>query len=129
MRVRRTTFARLRRAPLLARYALALLMFATFSLQAMVTQTHIHVGSFAVTAGYIVDRSAGVPGKSGPLDSESTNCLFCQEMLHSGQFITPSASAIVLPTEFVSIVPIAIELPLFIGAIPHGWQGRAPPQA
>lgn len=112
-----------------ARYALALLMLATLSLQTFVTQTHIHIGNFAVTAGFSVDRNAGTPGKPSPLDSESTNCLFCQEMLHSGQFITPSAAALILPSAIASIIPIALEVPHFVGAIPHGWQGRAPPRA
>lgn len=115
-----------RRAPDMARMALVLLLALSFTLQAFVTQTHIHIGSNAVTAGVVMEKSA--PGKTSPLDNETTHCLFCQELLHSGQFVTPSAAALVLPTEFVSIVPIRIAVPLFVGAIPHGWQGRAPPR-
>jgi len=129
MRVRRSTLARLRRAPSFARYVLAFVMLTALSLQSFVTQTHIHIGTFAVTAGFHVDKNAGTPGKPSPLDGETSNCLFCQEMLHSGQFITPSAAALVLPSEFISIIPIALEVPLLVGAIPHGWQSRAPPQA
>jgi hypothetical protein len=114
---------------LFARYALALFMLTTLSLQTFVTQTHIHIGTFAVTAGFYVDKNAGTPGKPSPLDGDTTNCLFCQEVLHSGQFITPSAATLALPSEVTSIIPIVLEIPHFIGAIPHGWQGRAPPRA
>ena len=129
MRVRRSTLARLRRAPAFARYALAFFLLTALSLQSFVTQTHIHIGTFAVTAGFHVDNNAGTPGKPSPLDGETSNCLFCQEMLHSGQFVTPSAAALILPSAITSIIPIALEIPLFIGAIAHGWQSRAPPQA
>ena len=123
---RKPSRAATRRAPSKARLALAFLMLFAFTLQAFVTQTHIHIGSNAVTAGVVVEKTT--PGKTSPLDNESTNCLFCQEMLHSGQFVTPAAAAILLSVNYVSIVPIHVVLPLFVGAIPHGWQGRAPPQ-
>ncbi len=111
----------------MARFALAFLLLTTFTVQSFVTQTHMHVGNFAVTAGVVVETGKA-PGKTSPLDNESTNCLFCQEMLHAGQFITPAAAAILLPMEFVSIVPVRVEHPIFADAASHGWQSRAPPQ-
>ncbi|HEY2067923.1 MAG TPA: hypothetical protein VGG48_00075 [Rhizomicrobium sp.] len=106
--------------------AFACLLLLGFTLQSYVTQTHIHVGNFAVTAGFVT--SNGAAGKSNPFDDEATNCLFCQEMLHAGQFVMPGAPVLALPTQFVSVVPTDLALPLFVGAIAHGWQGRAPPR-
>jgi hypothetical protein len=111
----------LSRAPM--RLALALTMLLAFTLQSYVTQTHIHIGSVAVTAGVTLDKHAGKP-----LDNETTNCLFCQEMLHAGAFVTPAATVLPLPVEYSSILRLDLALPLFIGAIPHGWQGRGPPR-
>jgi hypothetical protein len=107
------------------RLALALLMLVAFTLQSYVTQTHIHLGSTAVTAGIVSDTHGG---KSNPLDNETTNCLFCQEMLHAGTFVTPAAVALPLPIEYASILRLDLALPLLTGAIPHGWQGRGPPR-
>jgi hypothetical protein len=119
------------RAPSFARLAFGFLLLLGFTLQSYVTQTHIHVGNFAVTAGFVTQNTTGAngPAKSNPFDNEATNCLFCQEMLHAGQFITPGAPILALPVETVSIVPVRLALPLFVGAIAHGWQSRAPPHA
>jgi hypothetical protein len=110
----------------MARMALALLLALSFTLQAFVTQTHIHIGSNAVTAGFVTDAKA--PGKTNPLDNEATNCLFCQEMLHSGQFSLAAAPQLALPVETGTFVSIPLALPLLLGAIPHGWQSRGPPR-
>jgi hypothetical protein len=110
----------------MARMALALLLALSFTLQAFVTQTHIHVGATAVTAGVVMEKTS--PGKTSPLDNETTNCLFCQEMLHSGQFSLAAAPQLALPVETGTFVSIPLALPLLLGAIPHGWQSRGPPR-
>jgi hypothetical protein len=117
-----------RRAPDWARLGLAFFLLAAFTLQSFVIQTHIHIGTSAVTFGFVQNTNAGTPDKPSPLDNDSTNCLFCQEVMHAGHFVMPAAAALALPTEFVSIVPIRIALPLFVGAIAHGWQSRGPPR-
>jgi hypothetical protein len=117
-----------RRAPDFARLSLAFVLLFAFSVQSFVIQTHIHIGTSAVTFGFVTDSKAGTPDKPSPLDNDSTNCLFCQEVMHAGHFVMPTAAALALPTEIVSIVPVRIALPLFVGAIAHGWQSRGPPR-
>ncbi|MGH6872881.1 MAG: DUF2946 family protein [Rhizomicrobium sp.] len=100
-----------------------------FGLQSIVTQTHIHTGAASITAGIVIAPPADSKGKSNPLDNDSTNCLFCQEMLYAGHFAMPGAPVLALPVQSVSYVPVFLALPLLVRALPLGWQGRAPPHA
>ncbi|HTQ12869.1 MAG TPA: DUF2946 family protein [Rhizomicrobium sp.] len=125
---RRVPRAAAGRAPGGLRLALALLITLSFALQATVTQTHIHVGRLSVTAGVVAEHPAPVKGKSSPVDNDSNNCPFCQEMLYAGHFVMPGAPLVALPVEAFSYVSIVIALPRIVSVFSHGWQGRAPPR-
>jgi hypothetical protein len=107
--------------------------------QTTVMQTHVHIGTVAVTAGFLEDLKithAGQPGAAKgtqprdhfPANDDPANCPICQEIMHAGQFVTPQAVALLLPTESVSFVPIRLAIPVFTEAVSHSWQGRAPPR-
>jgi hypothetical protein len=103
---------------------------ATFTLQGYIVQTHIH-GSPHLAAG--TNAAIGKAGSTDPHDKypandDPANCPICQEILHTGAFITPAAIALLPPTLAVSTIAIAArELP-FIAAVSHDWRGRAPPR-
>ena len=127
-----------RRASSFARLGLTFLMLVAFALQTTVTQTHVHIGTVAVTAGFLEDlkiSDAGQPITKGtqprdhfPTNDDPANCPICQEILHAGQFVTPQAVVLLLPTESVSFVPISLAIAVFSEAVSHSWQGRAPPR-
>ncbi len=103
-------------------------MLVAFALQSYVFQTHIH---FA--AGDLAHLTIGAnTAPSGhhdnfPANDDPANCPICQEILHSGHFVTPSAAALLLPMLAVSTI-LLVERPLpHILAPSHGWRGRAPP--
>jgi hypothetical protein len=52
----------------------------------------------------------------------------CQELVHSGTFVTPSPIAVLTSLSFVTAIFAA--LPAFAGASakPFAWQSRAPPR-
>lgn len=118
-------------------------MALAFALQSYVTQTHIHFTpaeltnlSAAAQPGAKI-AAIGVrpaPGKFAPQDKypandDPANCPICQEILHAGQFVAPSAIVFALPTEAVAVVPLSLALFTPREAASHNWQGRAPPHA
>ena len=107
-----------------------------FGFQSYVTQTHIHLApnSFASFA----DLGAGTPAAEGtskqqpdkfPPGDDPANCPICQEILHSGQFVTPSAAALLLPTLAVSTIAIVVDITKAAQTASHNWRSRAPPKA
>jgi hypothetical protein len=139
MAVRKAKRIVARRAAPFARLSLTFLMLVAFALQTTVMQTHVHIGSVAVTAGFLEDLKIGNAAQPGavkgtqprdrfPTNDDPANCPICQEIMHAGQFVTPSAVALLLPTEPVSFVPISLAIPAFTEAVSHSWQGRAPPR-
>ena len=125
------------RAPSFARWTVTLFVFLAFAFQSYVTQTHIHVPhESAVNIFAPIEKSPAAskaePGKQNPdkypPNDDPANCPICQEMLHSGQFVMPDFAALLLPTQAVSIVPVAVALPAIVETVSHGWQGRAPPR-
>jgi hypothetical protein len=100
----------------------------TFALQSYVTQTHIHLapGSFA-SYSELGAAKKQLPDKF-PAQDDPANCPICQEILHSGQFVTPTAAATLLPSLSVSIIAIVIHIVVAPEATSHTWQSRGPPQ-
>jgi hypothetical protein len=107
-----------------ARFLVTLLVLLTFSLQTYIAQTHIHLkpGTFA---GQMAGKKPA-PDKF-PTDSDPANCPICQELMHTGAFVTPSAAALLAPTASVSIIAIVTVLPAVTGLSSHAWRSRAPP--
>ncbi|HEY1631957.1 MAG TPA: hypothetical protein VGF56_11620 [Rhizomicrobium sp.] len=91
---------------------LACLMLVAFTLQSYVTQTHIH-------------HAASHSDPAKPAGGQA--CVFCQEMMQAGTFVTPSAATLSLPVTFVTVRFQAIAIAFVAGRVPHGWQGRGPP--
>jgi hypothetical protein len=111
-----------------ARLAISVLMLVAFALQSYVTQTHIHLapGSFA-SYNQLGAAKKQLPDKF-PAQDDPANCPICQEILHSGQFVTPSAAAVLLPSLSVSIIAIVTHIVVAPEATSHTWQSRGPPQ-
>jgi len=110
------------------RVAISVLMLLTFALQSYVTQTHIHLaqGSFA-SYSELGAAKKQLPDKF-PAQDDPANCPICQEILHGGQFVTPTAAAALLPCLSVSIIAIVAHIVVAPEATSHTWQSRGPPQ-
>ena len=96
-----------------------------FALQSYVFQTHIH---FAPQAA-LTDTTHGGHHDKFPANDDPANCPICQEILHSGQFITPAAQFLLPPTLAVSTIAVVDQALPHILAPSHSWRGRAPPHA
>jgi hypothetical protein len=106
------------------RLRLLVTLFAlfAFSLQTYIGQIHIHLGP-----------DAGIGQKHAPdkfpANGDPANCPICQEVLHHGQFVTPSSAALLPPMFTVSIVSIVAPVTVIARVVSHGWRSRAPPKA
>jgi hypothetical protein len=105
---------------------LASLVLIAFSFQSYVTQTHIHLVAQASNGMKADARKA--PRDRYPASQDPANCPICQEVLHSGSFITPSAVAVLLPSLAVSVLAIVIDTAIASSPVSHSWRGRAPPR-
>lgn len=113
---------------------LAVLAMLTFSLQAQITQSHIHFAPKSETGiNALIHALTAEPAKAAQkkksTSDDPANCPICQATAHTGQFTTPAAAALLLPTEAVAIVPLFLSIAVAIESTSHGWQSRAPPQA
>ena len=94
-----------------------------FFLQGLVVQTHIHELT-PVAKTTTQPAPVKLPFKSqDPLDQ----CRLCQELVHAGTFITPSAATSPVSLSFVVA---SFSLLLAIETAPataFAWQSRAPP--
>ncbi len=111
------------KAPAAKRWVTALALLAFF-LQSLVVQTHIHQGdpSIAVKAASL---HLTAPVKTpDPIDQ----CRFCQELVHAGAFIAPSAAAVSISLIFVAAVFTAPPAVANASARAFAWQSRAPPR-
>jgi hypothetical protein len=104
------------------RLLITLFSLFAFSFQTYIGQIHIHLGP-----------DAGVSQKHAPdkfpANGDPANCPICQEVLHNGQFVTPSSAHLLPPVFTVSIIRIVATVPVLTRAISHGWRSRAPPKA
>jgi hypothetical protein len=115
------------------RQALVFAVLVAFALQGYIVQTHIH---FSPEAAALLDADTGAHAANGtshhdkyPPADDPANCPICQEILHSGQFITPSAQFLLPPTFAVSTITLVDRALPHILAPSHSWRGRAPPHA
>jgi hypothetical protein len=106
------------------RLAITLFALLAFALQGYVTQTHIHL-----TRAMSASLSVPAEHEKYPSKDDPSNCPICQEILHAGAFVTPSAVPLVLPSFAVSIIATIVEIPVAARTLSHNWQGRAPPRA
>jgi hypothetical protein len=111
-----------------ARLLVVLVTLLAFGLQSYVTQTHIHLkagtfGSYSSLNKETQPRNDKFPGSGDP-----ANCPICQEIAHTGQFLTPSAAALLLPVLAISIIAVVTAIPLSAQRPSHIWRSRAPPK-
>ena len=97
-----------------------------FALQSYVVQTHIH---FAHETAIADGHDANGHHDKLPDHDDPAHCPICQEILHSGQFITPAAQFLLPPTVAVSTIAAVDQALPHIFAPSHSWRGRGPPQA
>jgi hypothetical protein len=119
-----------------------MVMVVAFALQSYVTQTHIHFAGQVATGG-ISFPEEGSKAPSGkvlgvardhagqskyPPGEDPANCPICQEILYSGNYVSPTPVAVLQPP--LAVLPRAsidaAEIP-FVSAASHNWQGRGPP--
>jgi len=126
-----------KRRSLAAARLVMLVTLLAFSIQTYLTQTHIHftsegqssgvhaqlvLGGGKVASGMPVDRKDRYPANEDP-----ANCPLCQELIHAGQFVTPAASALLLPSLSLSVIELTLQYAPLLHTVTHIWRGRAPP--
>jgi hypothetical protein len=105
------------------RLFVTLFALLAFSLQCYITQTHIHLAPDTVFS----DGKAQPKDDKFPANGDPAKCPICQESLHAGQYVTPSAAALLPPSAVASVVTLAANVVVFVQAASHGWRSRAPP--
>jgi len=55
-------------------------------------------------------------------------CRLCQELIHAGSFVTPSAAVTLASLNFAAAVFVALVAPAHRSATAFAWQSRAPPR-
>jgi len=108
-----------------SRLAITLFALLAFTLQSYVTQIHIHGANWGTASSAAAGKTQ--PGKA-PAGDDQSSCPICQVIAHSGQFITPSAIAITLPTLIAFYVVVDRNAPSLARDTSHSWNSRAPPR-
>jgi hypothetical protein len=118
----------------------SLLALLAIVIQCFVVQAHIHA---PIGVGTLLPASTGLaqPGTDSdngtanlprgkfPGGDDPSNCRLCQELVHSGRFVTPSAALLIVPlviTLWLLVLSKTSPTPL-LGS--HTWRSRAPPQS
>lgn len=104
------------------RLVIASLALLAFAFQSYVLQTHIHIAGDSRPAAH------GVHHGKAPLGEDPSNCPICQEILHAGQFVAPTAQVFLPPFAAVSTILLVDATSPVVVALSHNWQGRAPPR-
>ncbi len=97
-----------------------------FFFQGLAVQTHIHAPDQAPVAKMAVHTAApAAPTKNqDPVDQ----CRLCQELVHAGAYIAPSAALLAAPLTFFRAIPLALAPARARSAPAFAWQSRAPPR-
>ena len=108
--------------------ALVMLTLFAFALSSYVTQTHIHVRPVGAPAAVDLFDGGVSPGKDkAPAKDDEASCPLCQAFASSGQFVTPAAAAILLPSFSVSVIELVPLTTKLVRSASHAWRGRGPP--
>jgi hypothetical protein len=102
-----------------ARLAVTLFALLAFTLQSYAMQVHLHGTSIAA------EQNPGTAKKTG----DTAHCPICQEILHFGHYVTPSASAWSPTLVVMAFTIIAVGRLVTASAPSHSWNSRAPPPA
>jgi hypothetical protein len=101
-----------------------LAVILAFFLQNLAVQTHIHPADHPVLAKVTASQAPVPPKTQDPIDQ----CRLCQELVHAGAFVAPSAVA--LPASQILVLAAFVALPRSsaVQAPAFAWQSRAPPR-
>jgi hypothetical protein len=96
-----------------------------FFLQGLAVQSHVH-GPLQSQAERVAQTQAPGPLKTqNPVDQ----CSLCQELMHAGAFVAPSAASTDLNPSFVTAIYIASPGFASASTTDFAWRSRAPPHA
>jgi len=112
--------------PVAPRKWLALFALLSFFLQSLAVQTHIHQ-QFPLAGGNAVTHGVPIPApvkNQDPMDQ----CRLCQELVHAGHFVEPSAAASLASLSFVAAIFAAQATRLDQPVAGFSWNSRAPPR-
>jgi hypothetical protein len=109
-----------------ARLAITLFALLAFTLQSYVTQIHIHGASPSAIASLDTGK-LHQPGRL-PAGDDQSACPICQVIAHAGQFLMPSAVAIMLPALAAFYVTNDTHTTTVTDSYSHSWNSRAPPR-
>lgn len=107
------------------RSLVCLLVLVAFSFQSFLVQTHIH--NLPQSFGGSIGISAAPHNDKAPLDADK--CFLCQEYVHGGVYLMPTAVAALPPTAAASLLPLLLAPLHAARLLSHNWMGRAPPRA
>jgi len=96
-----------------------------FFLQTFAVQTHIHGLAEQPAIAKTYHTPAPAPLKNQDINDQ---CRLCQELVHAGNFITPSALAIPASQAFILAVTVTLTLAAPAPALAFAWRSRAPPR-
>ncbi|HET7083514.1 MAG TPA: hypothetical protein VFI23_02000 [Rhizomicrobium sp.] len=107
-----------------ARRWVTILTLLAFFLQGLAVQTHIHQPNISPAVKVQTGATHKTPIKLDPVD----HCRLCQELVHAGNFVTPSASIALASLSLVSVIFAALVLPQGRSATAFTWRSRGPPR-
>jgi hypothetical protein len=105
---------------------LAVLVLLSFFFQSLAVQTHIHP-QLPQTAAKVAHQGTSAPApvkNQDPMDQ----CRLCQELVHAGHFVAPSALAAFASLSLVAAIFATPPDLLDRSAPAFAWQSRAPPR-
>jgi len=104
---------------------ITLFALLAFFIQSFALQTHIHPMPPAAVAATVAHTPAPLPLQNqDPVDQ----CRLCQELVHSGVFVSPSATVIAASLNIVAAVFAALPSLAAEPVQAFSWQSRAPPR-
>jgi len=104
---------------------LAVFALLSFFLQSLAVQTHIHQQFPNAAQTATQGTSAPAPAKNqDPIDQ----CRLCQELVHAGHFVAPSALVTVASLAFVTATFAALPSTAHRATTAFAWNSRAPPR-
>lgn len=108
-----------------SRRYITLFALLAFFLQSFAVQSHIHPLDKPASVATAINNIPAPVKKIDPVDLGS--CRLCQEIIHAGAFIAPSAFSVPASQSAAAIVFAALPLLAGVLAPAFAWQSRAPP--
>ena len=104
---------------------ITVLALLAFFFQNLALQTHIHEQPSVASATTAQPTPSKAPlQRQNPVDQ----CRLCQELVHAGTFIAPSAAPAPADLSYVAAIFVALTRPAASFATAFAWQSRAPPR-